>query len=517
MKPFPVLSLDAVRAEAQPWPKPRTLAGRTPPSLDLVACIPPGLEPFREFCAAVAEGLQVPHDAVPPLAVALASLGTSRAFEVQLAPDWRETAPLWFAVLMESGERKSALLRMLAQPVHDWEKQEQAYLGHSLAEYAERRRILEARVAALRRKCEKQSGPENDDLEKDALALAVELERMEPLCVPSLVSSDATPEALRDLLARNGERVGWFSAEVDAAQLLGSRYSKAGGPNFDLLLKSFTGEPVAAHRIGRDVTLDRPALVLALCVQPTALSEILRDTYARDRGLVPRLCVVAPQSRIGLRALEPERIPPELSAWWANSIQRLLDLPWPGRVVLGQDGPRRHEGPPRVITLAADARPVLTELRADLEPRLGEHGDLRPISAFASKLPGVVARLGLTFELLRNPAAEAVSAETMRAACAWAPFLLDHFRAVLGEAGASDETKTARRVLAWLKRQGRTEATAREIHRGIDGDGLRREELDPALDLLVEGEWLRELPRSGEPHPGRPPSPRYAVNPATLA
>jgi hypothetical protein len=502
----------------EPWPTPRPLAGPTPPSLDLKKAIPPGLAPFREFCEAVAEALQVPQDAVPPLALALTSIGTSRALELKLAPDWRETAPLWFAVLAESGERKSALLGLLAAPVYDWQAGETARLRDPLASYAEQREALVTRLVATRGKQSRATGPDRDALENESRDLAVDLENTPPLASPSLITSDSTPEALRDLLARNGEKAAWVSAEVDAGQLLGTRYANGGGANFDLLLKAFTGESVTAHRIGRDLTLDRPAMALALFVQPAAVSEVLRDRNARDRGLVFRLCLIAPASRMGTRTLHPADVPPELLQWWGDTLRRLLDLPWPGRVILSATGPARNEAAPHVLHLAPEAVAILDGLRADIERRIHETtGDLRPICGFASKLPGVVARLALTFEAMQNPAVEFVTAETMRAAVAWAPFLLAHFRAVLGDAAASDEAKLARRVLAWCKRHKRTEATAREIHQGLDGDGLRREELDPALDLLVEGEWLRELPRTGPPHPGRPPSPRFAVNPAALA
>jgi hypothetical protein len=514
--PPAVISLESARADAQPWPTPRPLTGPTPPNLDLATCIPPGLAPFREFCEAVAEALQVPPDAVAPLALALASIGTSRALELKLAPDWRETAPLWFAALAESGERKSALLGLLADAVYTWQASESAHLRDALASYAEQREALAARLAASRGKLARAAGPDRDALENETRDLAVELEKTPPLASPSLITSDSTPEALRDLLARNGEKAAWVSAEVDAGQLLGTRYAKSGGANFDLLLKAFTGDFVTAHRIGRDVTLDRPALALALFVQPAAVAEVLRDGYARERGLVPRLCLIAPASRMGSRTLHPAAVPPELLQWWGDTLRRLLDLPWPGRVILTATGPARSEAAPHVVLLAPEAVAILDGLRADIERRIGEAGDLRPICGFASKLPGVVARLALTFEAMQDARAGEVTAETMRAACGWAPFLLAHFRFVLGDAAASDETKLARRVLAWLKRHAKAEATAREIHKGLDGDGLRREELDPALDLLVEGEWLRELPRTGPPHPGRPPSPRFTVNPAAL-
>jgi hypothetical protein len=156
--------------------------------------------------------------------------------------------------------------------------------------------------------------------------------------------------------------------------------------------------------------------------------------------------------------------------------------------------------------VAPDAESVSDGLRKDVEGRLGEVGDLRPISGFASKLPGVIARIALAFEAMQDPAAPTVSAATMRAAMEWAPFLLAHFRAVLGDASEGDD----------VKRRNLTELSAREAFNLLDGGSLQTmEELDPALALLLETEWLRELP-TPPPGPHRPPSPRYAVNPAAL-
>ena len=512
----PVLTIEAARVEADPWAKPRPLSAPTPPILDLEKAIPPGLAPFREFCAAVAEALQVPPDAVPPLALALASIGTSRALELQLKEQWRETAPLWFAVLAESGERKSALLGLLAAPVQDWQRLETTRLRDALASYAERREALAARLVATRGRLSKFTGPDREALENETHDLSVDLERTPPLAGPALISSDATPEAMRDLLARNGEKLAWVSGEVDAAQLLGTRYANGGGANFDLLLKAFTGEAVTAHRIGRDVTLDRPALALALFVQPAAVAEVLRDRYARDRGLVPRLCLIAPASRMGTRTLHPADVPPELVQWWGATLCRLLDLPWPGRVILTANGPKRSEAAPHTMQLTAEAGGILDVLRKDIESRIGDGGDLRPVCGYASKLPGVVARIALTFEAMQDPAAEFITADTMRAACEWAPFLLAHFRAVLGDAAESAEVKLARRLLAHVKRKNLAALSANDALQALDGNGLTKDELRPALDLLIEGDWLRELPAA--PHgTGRKPSPRYAVNPAALA
>ncbi|MCU0791933.1 MAG: YfjI family protein [Opitutaceae bacterium] len=511
-----ITAAQALAEDASPWPPPRPLSRPAAPGLDYSKAIPSRLAPLRDFCAAVGEALQVHPDLVAPLGIALASLGTSRALEVELSPQWRETGPLWVCALAEPGERKSALLGLLAKPLHAWQAEQRDYLRHALAEYEERRRSTEARLSGTRAKLAKAKPGELRALESQALELAASLEGMPPLAAPELVTSNATPEAVRDLLTRNGEKVGIVSAETDAGQLLGGRYAKNGAANIDLFLAAFTGDPCPSHRIGRDMPLARPALAMALCVQPQALADVLRDPVARGRGFVDRLCLIHPPSRMGSRSLHPASVPPALVEWWGANIRRLLDLRWPGRVTLDATGPVRCEVGPRVLRLTPEASDAFDALRLDLESRIGETGDLRPVSGFASKLPGVVARIALVMQAMQDPSAERITGETMRAACEWAPFLLGHFRSILGDAGDGDAVRIARRLLAAIKRHRVTELSAKEAFDLLDGGALQTmEELHPALDLLLDKNWLRELPPP-QPRPGRPPSPRFTVNPAAL-
>ena len=517
MNSFQIATAAELLGTAPPWPKPRSLSTTAAPALDLSKAVPPNLARFRDFCAATSEALQVPPDMVAPLAVALASLGTSRALEVELSPQWRETGPLWVACLAEPGERKSALLGLLAAPVHAWQTNQREHLRHALAAYCERRRTLEARLQGVRTAIQRaKNSADVGKLERDALDLAASLENLPPLASPELVTSNATPEAVRDMLARNGEKVALVSAETDAGQLTGTRYAKTGAANLDLFLAAFTGDPCPSHRIGRDTPLARPSLALALCVQPEAVGEVLRDPVARGRGFVDRLCMVRPASRMGERALHPAPVPAHLLEWWGEAVRRLLDLPWPGRVILDATGPARHPTGPRILSLAPDAVASFDAMRAGLEARIGEGGDLRPVCGFVSKLPGVVARVALALEALGDPAAERITGETMRAAVAWAPFLLAHFRAVLGEAAEAPETKLARRLLGAIKRHALAELSARDAHRLLDtGTGLTAETVGEAIDALLEAEWLRELPPTDRTI-GRPAAPRYTVNPAAL-
>ena len=72
--------------------------------------------------------------------------------------------------------------------------------------------------------------------------------------------------------------------------------------------------------------LERPALALVLCVQPVAVDEVLREAYENDRGLVFRLRLIAPASRMSSRELNPDALPFHPHEWWGATLRRLHDL-----------------------------------------------------------------------------------------------------------------------------------------------------------------------------------------------
>jgi len=189
----PVLTIEAARVEAEPWPTPRPLACPPPPTLDLEKAIPPGLAPFREFCAAVAEALQVPPDAVPPLVLALASIGTARALEVQLSPQWRETVNLWVCVLMDSAQKKSTILKLLKRPLEEWEKSKRVYLAHALADYDEKRNGLTSQLNGKRLRQNNATGTDLTKQRDEAREIRAKLERMPPLSAPTLSPTTSPP------------------------------------------------------------------------------------------------------------------------------------------------------------------------------------------------------------------------------------------------------------------------------------------------------------------------------------
>ena len=507
-----------VRA-SDPWPAPTPIrCAAEPPPFDLLAMVPRDLPELADLIDSGAEALQVPRELIAGAAVGLAALACSRAAEVEPCPGWREPAPLWVLPLLRPGERKSASLGMMCRPFHDWTLDERKRLAEPVARYAERRRTMEARLGAVRARAAKEAAPEKRaKLEAEASDLAAELDGMPArLAAPDLLVQSYTPEGLRDLLEANGERVGIVSAEADAAELLGERYSDA-GPSIDLLLCAHAGDPITTRRAGgRVVPLDRPAVGMVLAVQPEAVRAVLADRAAKGRGLIDRMLLILPPSRMGSRLLDPAPVPPSVSGWWAEAIGRLLDLPWPGRCIVGHDGePTRCTSLPRILGIDSEAREYLWRLRAELEPRLAEGADLAPVSGFASKLPGACARVALAFTMLRDPQAVTVGAEAMRAACAWAPFLLAHHRAVLGDAAEKPESRHARRLWKAIQRHGRPVMTGRDLFRLVEDSALdAMKAFQPVLAALVEHGAVRLMAEEAAKK-GRPAE-RYEVHPDLL-
>jgi len=512
-----------LRAEQEPWPAPVPFTRPTPPPLNLADAIPSTLPMLRDFIATQAEALQVQPDAVALLSVGLASLAAARTFEMELRDGWRETAPLWVAYLGIPGEGKSTVLAAVSKPVYLWQSAEREHLRHPLAAYAEERRGIEARMTGTRAKLARVKPSAAEKLAKECADLSHALENMPELPAPVLISANVTPEAARDALAANGEKLALLAPEMDAGQLMGTRYAtnaknaKNSGANVDLFLSAWIGEPCSALRVGRSISLERPALAMILAVQPVAMREVLRDPIAQGRGMIDRFLFVQPPSRLGSREMEPPPLPDNLRDWWADALRRVLDLPWPGRVILTANGPARSEAAPRIIRPDAEAAACFLQLRQDIEIRMRPDADLAPLAGFASKMPGQIARIALAFHVLENPGAETLGLATMQAACAWAPFLFAHARAVRGDAAESETVRQSRRLLAAIQRHRLQTTTARDCLRLVQGESVpTADACKKLIEELVERGFLRELPATVEQRQsGRPPSPAYAVNPAT--
>jgi hypothetical protein len=89
-----------------------------------------------------------------------------------------------------------------------------------------------------------------------------------------------------------------------------------------------------------------------------------------------------------------------------------------------------------------------------------------------------------------------------------------HARAALRQIGASQRHADTRRLMRWVKAQGKTEISREDARRDALARKLDAKGTELLLDRLTQSGWLRPVPVGDAPKGrGRPPR-RWAVNPA---
>jgi replicative DNA helicase len=327
--------------------------------------------------------------------------------------------------------------------------------------------------------------------------------------VPRWLVDDATPEALAGLLAAYG-RIALLSPEGDVFDQMAGRYNQGAGPNLGVYLKGHAGDLLKVDRRGRPPEyVQRPALTIGLAVQP----EVLRGLASRPgfgaRGLLARFLYSLPESLVGRRQPGAPPVPQPVADQYALELQALAaSLTTPA----GDDGPA-------LLTLDPQAGELLLGFERDLEPRLAANsGDLAHLAGWAAKLAGATCRLAALLHLashLRDGWTQPISPNTLAGAARLADYLVEHARAVFDLMGADPRTDDARWLLDWISHTGQAQFTRRDAHHAAPrGRFPKATDLDPALALLEEHGWLRRVDAdSPGPKGGRPPSPRFLVNP----
>ncbi|HSR75905.1 MAG TPA: hypothetical protein VLN57_04900 [Xanthobacteraceae bacterium] len=95
----------------------------------------------------------------------------------------------------------------------------------------------------------------------------------------------------------------------------------------------------------------------------------------------------------------------------------------------------------------------------------------------------------------------------------WREYFWPHSRAALRQAGLTDRHRDARRVLRWIRGNGKTEVSIKDIRRDALGERLDAQQTLDLLNTLVNSGWLLEnTPKSG-PKGGKPAR-RWKANPS---
>lgn len=432
---------------------------------------------------------------------AIAACAGGRA-EVEAAPGWVEPTNLYVATVAHPGERKSAVLRAVVEPIQAVERELVEAARPLIAEAAVEREVRQRQADAARVAAAKDG---TADAMAEAVDLATVLDTIAVPSLPRLVADDVTPEALGSLLAEQGGRIAVLSAEGGLFDSLAGRYS--GVPNLDHLLKGYSGDTIRVDRKGRAAEyVDRPALTVVLMMQPAVLRAIARNPAFRGRGLVERFWWVLPTSKVGRRDVDPAPVSPLVADAYGRELTTLA------RTLAGWTDPAR-------LTLADDARALLTGIRRDVESWLAPGSSLAALPAWGSKLGGGAVRLSGLLALADRPAEAGrrhVERRHVESAGRLVEWLAGHALVAFDAMGTDPALDDARALLAAVERLGAPEVSKRDLFNAARGRFRTVAELEPALDVLVSHGWLELKPEPPRTGPGRPPSPTYRVHPQAL-
>ena len=443
-------SEDCEETERAPWPSVIPLDYATALPSFPVDAFPAWV---RSYVRAVEVSTQTPVDLASMLALSVLATVLTKNVTVQVRTDWSEPVNAFVLVSLGSGERKSAVFRAMAAPIEERERE-----------------VIEQW---------KRSGGQGSS--------------------PRLLVDDVTPEALASLMAEQDGKMALLSAEGGIFDTLAGRYSD-GRPNFEVFLKGHAGDTLRVDRKGRPPELvNDAALILGITVQPDIINGLMSKRSFRGRGLLARFWYSLPTSKVGTRDVNPPIIPIDIKDTYKANITKLFDLQ------------------PVVLELSEEARTHLLAFQRDLEPRLGPGADLSHVGDWANKLPGAIVRIA---GLLHGSAAPSemsntcIGGDTMRDAIRVGDYLLEHALAAFDAMGADPTIESAKKVLGWLCAHHLGQFTVRDAHQTLRGTFKKVGDLYGPIALLIEHGYLREAPLPKRPGPGRPPSPRYEVNPA---
>ncbi|MEI8375379.1 MAG: YfjI family protein [Planctomycetota bacterium] len=522
--------IDRDWGDGEPWGEPEPLDGPELPPFPVQA-LPPTL---RRWVEAEATATQTPADLAAMLSLSVCAAAGAKLIEVQVRPGFCEPISIYSASIMDPGNRKSAVVSDAIAPSRQHERDAVEGMAQQLRAYEGQLSVLTARQKHLESRAAKaQQEDDRRSLMADAASVRNEIARLPRVVEPKSLIDDCTVEKVEQILSEQGGRIAVMSAEGGVFGLMTGRYSNS--CNFDVYLKGHSGDEIRTDRLGRSpVFVQRPAITLALAVQPDVIRGLGEKAELRGKGLLARILYSLPRSLLGQRISNAPPVPAEVTVEYRRLVLTICGIARPGI-------------PPQTqhLRLSDEAATCFQQFERDVEPRLGRLGDLADIQDWAGKLAGAVIRLAGILHLveqaerrLHEPAEQQeriahrermppftpwetpISGTTLAAAVTIAQYLIPHAQAAFAMMGMAAGTSAsvmanAWCALEWIRRNHRTRFTRRDLHQENRARFRKAADIEPVLELLEARNVVRPVTHQAAVggKAGRKPSPRYEVNP----
>ena len=448
--------------------------------------------PLNEWVITVSESTETPVDMASVCALAVLSCAVQGKFVVSPKSHYDEPLNLYFLIIANSGERKSAIVRLMTQPIYQYERKENE------------RRCLQMESDQLKLSSMKKQIEtlEREGNTEEAANVRYQYRLLEQHQTKSLrlIADDITPEAMTSLLANNNGVLSIITTEGGIFDTLAGRYSNT--ISIDTVLKAYSGDPIRVDRKGREgEVINNPTLTMLISAQDNVLAEIMKNEAFKSRGLTARILYSRPKSKMGNRSYDTPEIDTDLELAYKQLITKLLEIPYPSNGVLPS------------IHLSTSAKDKVKHFHDWLEPKLVD--GLEHMDGWGAKLLGNMLRLSGILHCAKNPKEPeqiALSADTAQQAITISKYFLRHAKCVYNLLGTDKDIQLAKHIIKKLQQQEKSELTKYQIYRMCRGSFQKVEDISPILDILVDYGYLKEK-RNTAPTGGRPRGSSYLLNP----
>lgn len=481
-EPLPMTRKSASQVRDESWPE----------AVPLFASATPEPYPLHALPAGIHEAVAEAHAYVQcPIALVATSALTALSLVcqglAQVHRDERLGAPcsLYFLMIGESGERKSAADSLFTAPIRAWERSEAERLDADVKARIADIRAWEKERDGFEAKLKDLAKREEDTSEIKAKLREHEKLKPSPLKVPHVVFSNATIERIETSLAERWPSAGLLTSEGGAV---------FGGHSFrgDALLQTLAslnerwdGAPIRRERqMAVSARCEVPRLTVGIAIQPGAFETFntAGKGLARGSGFWARFLMSYPESTQGTRTYREPAAMPMLAAFH-RQITAMLE-----QTKLDE----KDELSLSMIEFSEAGKTAWKQFYAGVESELSKFGEFSDVRDCASKAADNAARLAALFTLYRtggNP--QLIDDDAMNRAAAIVAWHLGEARRIVGGAQADPATVAASQVESWLvtyaQGVGSATVSTRDVQRNIVPVRFRQAaELDAALNVLAE-------------------------------
>lgn len=454
------------------------------------------------------EGLQVPFELVLANIMATISTAVQGKFIVHVREGYTEPLNTYWIAPLPPSELKSPTMKLCKAPLEDYERVQNAKESLEIKRLQSEQATLAKTIEYKRAQAVKA----NDDSKRHLLLEEIQGLETQVKDIPTytrLLVDDATPEALGQLMAQHDGKIAHLEAEAALLDNISGRYSH-GKPNLDVLLKGYSVETIRIDRRGSEpVHISQPHITLCVTPQPYALQSRGASEAFRGRGLDARCLFLLPKSAVGSRNMEPSPIQALEKQAYHDHITTLLEIE--------QKHTDSGQLDPYILQLDTNAYSQWLEFACAVEKALGIGGELALMQDWGGKIRGNVVRLAGLLHCAQHhrPQDAQISGETMANACYLGTILIAHAKATYGLMGEDLSVRMAKHVLHWIQSTHQEVFSVRDCLIALRSTLKTSEATQAALDDLETRDYIFKKESPQRQSAGRPPSPRYMVNPLT--